>query len=200
MAARLIRPLSYLLGLGALALLALAGPASSEGYGDPVIVPEGGDSTVEVVPGEDFTVSFSSNVECAWSASFNGTTAPGSVDFDYSATFSAPTDPGTYTGRVVCRYSTEGPFRPVSYSQDATWAATRDQTTTQTFTVVVAGDAGDAGDDAGDDAADETPASADNGALADTGGSNWQLLALGGALVVIGGGVAVVAARRRTSA
>lgn len=194
MSVSLLRPISYLLGLGALLLLALAGPASSEGYGDPVIVPDAGDGTVEVVPGEDFTVSFSSNVECSWSARFNGDSAPGAIGFDYSATFTAPTEPGTYTGRVVCRFSTQGPFRPIAYSEDATQAAGRDQTTTQTFTVVVAGDADDS-----DDAAGETAANADNGALADTGGSNWELLAVGAGLVVIGGGVAVAARRRKTS-
>ena len=192
---KMIRPLSYVLGLGALALLALAGPASSDGYGDPAIVPDAGDGTVVVEPGAPFSVSFSSNVECSWSARFNGDRAPGAIGFDYTATFDAPTDPGTYEGVVVCRFSTSGPFRPIAYSADATQAAGRDQTTTQTFTVVVDGDA--AGDDSGD--GDETGASADNGPLAETGGSNWELLALGAGLVVIGGGVAV-AARRRKSA
>ncbi|MET0468657.1 MAG: LPXTG cell wall anchor domain-containing protein [Aeromicrobium sp.] len=194
MSVTLLRPISYLLGLGALMLLALAGPASSEGYGDPVIVPDTAGETVEVAPGEDFTVSFSSNVECSWSARFNGESAPGAIGFDYSATFGAPTRPGTYTGRVVCRFSTQGPFRPIAYSQDSTQAAARDQSTTQTFTVVVAGDAA-----VSDAAEGETAASADNGALADTGGSNWEVLALGAGLVVIGGGVAVAARRRKAS-
>ena len=193
---KLLRPISYVLGLGALLLLALAGPATSEGYGDPAIVPDAGDGTTVVEPGAPFSVSFSSNVECAWSARFNGDSAPGSVGFDYTATFDAPTDPGTYEGTVVCRYSTSGPFRPIAYSADATLADARDQVTTQTFTVVVDGDAA-SDDDA--DAGDDSAASADNGALADTGGSNWELLALGAGLVVIGGGVAV-AARRRKSA
>ncbi|WP_172806301.1 LPXTG cell wall anchor domain-containing protein [Aeromicrobium choanae] len=192
---KLLRPISYVLGLGALLLLALATPATSEGYGDPAIVTDG-DGTTVVQPGEPFSVSFSSNVECSWSARFNGDTAPGAIGFDYTATFDAPTDPGTYEGTVVCRYSTAGPFRPIAYSADATQAAARDQVTTQTFTVVVDGDAA-AGDDEG--AGDDSAASADNGALADTGGSNWELLALGAGLVVIGGGVAV-AARRRKSA
>jgi len=189
-------------------VLALSGPASSEGYGDPVIIPEEG-GTTEVQPGQPFEVSFTSNVECAWTARFNGDTAPGSVAFDYSATFDAPVAAGTYTGTVVCRYSTSGPFRPVAYSQDELSAATRDQTTTQAFTVVVAGDASDddatndddaaANDDDDTTAGGATNASADNGALADTGGDSWQILALGAGLVVLGGGVAI-AARRRKSA
>jgi LPXTG-motif cell wall-anchored protein len=211
MVVNLLRPVSYLLGIGALLILALAGPASSEGYGDPAIVQDGEDTT-EVQPGEPFSVSFSSNVECAWSAEFNGDSAPGSVGFDYTASFDAPTDPGTYTGVVECAYSDEGPFRPVAYSPDATYAAARDQVTTQTFTVVVEGEAGDAdgddngagdGDDAGaeDDnaAGDDSTTGANDGALADTGGSDWQWLALGAGLVIVGGGAAV-AARRRKSA
>jgi len=194
-----LRPLSFLAALGAMIVLALAGPASSEGYGDPAIVPTTENPVAE--PGEPFTVSFSSNVECAWSSTFAGQNGGNEVGFDYAATFTAPTEPGTYTGNVLCRYSASGPFRPVAYSQDATYAAGRDQTTTQTFTVVVAGDAGD--DTAGDDEAnDDTAAGADNrgdGTLADTGGDNWQILALGAGLLVVGGGVAV-AARRRKSA
>ena len=214
MVVKLLRPFSFLAATGAMIVLALSGPASSEGYGDPVIIPgEGG--TTEVEPGEPFEVTFTSNVECAWTARFNGATAPGSVAFDYAATFDAPTAAGTYTGTVVCRYSTSGPFRPVAYSQDELSAATRDQTTTQTFTVVVAGDASDdaADDDTAsndDDAAtaddgDDTTAggasnaSADNGALADTGGDSWQILALGAGLVVLGGGAAIVARRRKSA-
>ncbi|MFS0885680.1 LPXTG cell wall anchor domain-containing protein [Aeromicrobium sp. 179-A 4D2 NHS] len=196
--------------MGAMIVLALSGPASSEGYGDPVIVPEDG-GTTEVQPGEPFEVAFTSNVECSWTASFVDQTAPASVGFDYAATFDAPTAAGTYTGTVECRYSTSGPFRPVAFSQDELSAATRDQTTTQTFTVVVAGDAADddatndddaAADDeaSGDDsAAGADNASTSNGALADTGGDNWQLLALGAGLVVVGGGVAIAARRRKTA-
>lgn len=201
MVLRALRPLSFLIGLGAMLLLALAGPASSEGYGDPAIVPEDG-GVVEVVPGGEFTVSFTSNVECSWTSRFNRQTGPGSIGFDYASSFTAPTTAGTYQGTVVCRFSAAGPFRPVAYSEDADYAATRDQTTTQTFTVVVDGDAGtgDAGDESGDDA---TGANADTsksgGALADTGGTDWELLALGAGLLVVGGGVAV-AARRRKSA
>ncbi|MET1134193.1 MAG: LPXTG cell wall anchor domain-containing protein [Aeromicrobium sp.] len=175
-------------------LVAFAGPATSEGYGDPAIVPDAGDGRVAVEPGEPFSVSFSSNVECSWSARFNDDSAPGAVGFDFTASFDAPTDPGTYEGTVVCRYSTSGPFRPIAYSADATQAAARDQVTTQTFTVVVDGDTADdasAGEDSG--------AAADNGALADTGGSNWEVLALGAGLVVIGAGAAVAARRRKSS-
>lgn len=196
MVASLIRPFSFVLAMGAMILLALTGPASSDGYGDPAIVQDGAAETAE--PGEPFTVSFSSNVECAWNSTFNGQDGPNEVGFDYSPTFTAPTDPGTYTGTVVCRYSTSGPFRPVAYSADADLAATRDQTTTQTFTVVVAGDAGD-DDAAGDDDTAGANDTTNDGALADTGGDNWQLLALGAGLVVVGGGVAVAARRRKTS-
>ncbi|QNL94299.1 LPXTG cell wall anchor domain-containing protein [Aeromicrobium senzhongii] len=173
-------------------VLALAGPASSEGYGDPAIVQDGAAEVAE--PGAPFTVSFSSNVECAWSSSFNGQAGATEVGFDYSATFTAPTEPGTYEGTVVCRFSNAGPFRPVAYSADATYAAGRDQVSTQTFTVVVDGDAANGGDD-------DTAGAGDNnneGALADTGGSNWQLLAVGAGLLVVGGGVAVAARRRKS--
>jgi len=194
-----LRPLSFLFALGAMILIALSGPASSEGYGDPAIVQDGDAAAAQ--PGEPFTVSFSSNVECAWSSTFQGQDGGNEIGFDYSPTFTAPTEPGTYTGTVVCRYSADGPFRPVAYSADATYAAGRDQTTTQTFTVVVAGDAG--GDDdaagGGDDSATSDDTTTGSGALADTGGDNWQLLALGAGLVIVGGGVAV-AARRRKSA
>lgn len=203
---KLLRPFSFVLAMGAMILLALTGPASSDGYGDPAIVQDGGAAAAE--PGEPFTVSFTSNVECAWNSTFNGQNGANAVGFDYNPSFTAPTDPGTYTGTVVCNYSTEGPFRPVAYSADATLAAVRDQTSTQTFTVVVAGDAGDDtdgddnanGDDdaAGDDTAGAND-TANDGALADTGGDNWQLLALGAGLVVVGGGVAVAARRRKTS-
>lgn len=193
MVTKFIRPFSFVLAMGAMVLLAFTGPASSEGYGDPAIIPaEGGPTTA--VPGQPFSVSFSSNVECAWSSTFTGQTGPSSIGFDYSATFTAPTEPGTYTGSALCRFSTAGPFRPAAYSPDADLAATRDQTTTQTFTVVVAGDAAD-GDDDTSNANDATG----GGALADTGGDNWQLLALGAGLVVVGGGVAVAARRRKNS-
>lgn len=192
-----LRPLSFLVALGAMILLALTGPANSEGYGDPAIVPDG-PTTPVVAPGEAFTVSFSSNVECAWSSRFNGQNGGNEVGFDYSPTFEAPTDPGTYTGTVLCRYSAAGPFRPVAYSADATYAAGRDQTTTQTFTVVVDGDAAaNDGDEADDTAAGDNTRG--DGTLADTGGDNWQILALGAGLLVVGGGVAI-AARRRKSA
>ncbi|MCD9154533.1 LPXTG cell wall anchor domain-containing protein [Aeromicrobium duanguangcaii] len=190
---RTLQPLTFLIGLGALLVLALAGPASSEGYGDPVIVQNGGAEVVE--PGETFTVSLSSNVECAWSSTFNGQTGPAAVGFDYNPTFTAPTEPGTYEGTVVCRYSSAGPFRPVAYSQDATTAAGRDQVISQTFTVIVDADAGN-GDGSG---AGTTGSAGDSsGALADTGGSNWELLAAGAGLLVVGGGVAIAARRRKS--
>ncbi|MCQ3998931.1 LPXTG cell wall anchor domain-containing protein [Aeromicrobium sp. 636] len=192
MVLKMLRPFTLLIGFGALMVLALAGPASSEGYGDPAIVQDGAAEVAE--PGAPFTVSFSSNVECAWSSSFDGQTGATAVGFDYSATFTAPTEPGTYEGTVVCRFSNAGPFRPVAYSADATYAAGRDQVSTQTFTVVVDGDAANGGDD-------DTAGAGDNnneGALADTGGSNWQLLAVGAGLLVVGGGVAVAARRRKS--
>ena len=191
-----LRPLTLMAALGAMILLALTGPASSEGYGEPAIVQTGEAGVVE--PGEPFTVSFASNVECAWSSTFLGQNGGNEVGFDYSPTFTAPTDPGTYTGTVVCRYSAAGPFRPVAYSADASYAASRDQTTTQTFSVVVGGDAAanDGDEAAGAAAGNDTSG---GGILAGTGGDSWQILAVGAGLLVVGGGVAI-AARRRKSA
>ena len=72
MVVKLLRPFSFLAAMGAMIVLALSGPASSEGYGDPVIVPEDG-GTTEVQPGEPFEVAFTSNVEMRSGAPAFGT-------------------------------------------------------------------------------------------------------------------------------
>ncbi|MBC7632941.1 MAG: hypothetical protein H7290_16000, partial [Flavobacterium sp.] len=128
-----------------------------------------------------------SNADCAWAISFNGAVEEDSGN-DASATFTAPqVDKRTdYELVVRCQYDDTKPISAPadSASTVVTPAATQTATRTVTITVLPAGDAGD-------NAANES------GALPGTGGSNAQLLWVGGALVVGGAAVTIPARRRR---
>lgn len=168
----------------------VASPAQA--YPDPVFSFTGGTALDgEVAPGASFTISGDfGGVDCTWVATFAGQNVSGKGT-TFSATFKAPTTPGSYKGSIVCAYD-DGttPQAAGSASSEAVTTASYSaglgavpQSRTKTFTVTVAGAADDA------DNADS------NGVLPNTGGSNLWLLVAGAALVIAGSG-AVVARRR----
>ncbi len=169
----------------------VASPAQA--YPDPEFGFTGGSGLDGVVaPGASFTLSGDfGGVDCDWTATFVGQSASGSGT-TFSFTFKAPTEPGKYTGALVCNYD-DGTTPSASGSSSSESASTASysaaslgevpQTDGTPFTITVAGAADDA------DNADS------NGVLPNTGGGNLWLLVAGAALVIAGGGFVV--ARRR---
>ena len=167
-------------------LIVAFAPTAANAYPDPVITNPGGSAADGVVaPGEAFTVTGSfDGVDCnPWNATFLGEGIGSGSGPTFSVSATAPTEPGTYPLTITCTYD-DGTTAPVSFNPGAVI-----QSTTLTYQIRVAGDAG-TGSGSG--------SSADNGVLPKTGGPNVALLAAGGALLVAGG--AVVAVRRRTAA
>lgn len=167
------------------ATLFTASAATAVDYSAPVVVIGSGPANGVVGPGEDFTLEGDfGGTECnPWGASFEGQTTGGSGT-TFSATFTAPTEPGTYFVNMTCTYETAAE----ASSSVASTFFFQAEAELAPIPITVAGEG--AGDGTGA-AADES------GLLPDTGGSNLLLLVAGGALVLAGAGVMV--ARRRQS-
>lgn len=173
--------------VAASATLFTASAATAVDYAAPVVVITGGPANGVVGPGEEFTVEGNfGGTECnPWTAAFEGQDAAGSGT-TFSATFTAPTEPGTYFVNMTCTYETAAE----TSSSVASTFFFQAEAELAPIPIIVQG--------AGDDAGEGTGGAADeSGLLPDTGGSNLLLLVAGGALVLAGAGVMV--ARRRQS-
>jgi LPXTG-motif cell wall-anchored protein len=172
-------------GASVLASLAVASGAQAA-YQDPAIVVNVSDSTP--VEGTNINVSASAAADCEWAVSFDGTVEEG-TGTAITASFTAPNvDQRTdYPLVVRCQYDDTAPVVGPADSASALATPAAIQTTTRTVTITVL----PKGDDGVSDA-DESEA----GALPNTGGSNAQLLLIGGGLVVAGVGITVAARRR----
>jgi LPXTG-motif cell wall-anchored protein len=187
-----------LAALFAASLSIFAAPAANAAYAPPafsVDVPTGTQA------GDEFTVTFHSNVSCQWTfKTFQGQTAPAGSGKDYSVTLTAPED-GTYTLTAYCTWdpaTVDPASAPISDPSAVTPAVFTSQASSdtllaapQTDTVSAQITIGDAV--TGDDSDDK------DGALPNTGGSNLTLLAIGAGLAVAGTGITIAARRRKTA-
>jgi LPXTG-motif cell wall-anchored protein len=183
------------------ALLSMfAAPAAFAEYAPQAIEADVPD---DIDPGEEFTVTFTSEFPCAWTSTFNGEEGAPGAGTTYDATFTAPLEDGVYTLTAFCTWDPET-TNPASSSVESAGAVTpasySAEPQTDTYSVEiqvgdVSGDGDDDGSGSGSGSGDDSSDSA-SGLLPDTGGSNASLIAIGAGLVVVGGGVAVAARRR----
>ncbi|KQY60558.1 hypothetical protein ASD11_14065 [Aeromicrobium sp. Root495] len=190
----------------------VAAPAFA--YPDPVINVGGGSAADGVVaPGAEFTLTgdFDGVDVTSGTATFEGQTQAVSGT-TFSVTFTAPTEPGTYSITFNLTYddgTTPGAAATTEGVTSSGLAAITDgsasvssglgsvvQTTSLSYSIQVGADSGDGIASGDDDAADDTDDTKDtNGVLPDTGGASFWLLLTGAALVLAGG--ATIVARRR---
>lgn len=176
----------------AVALIGMAtAGAAQAAYQDPTIVINVDDTTP--VEGATIEVRAAADVDCDWSASFNGAGRTGAGNA-FAASFDTPqvTEPTDFPLVVECEYDdTEPVAGPADSGTNlVSPAAIRTASRTVTITVLPAGGA-DAGVGNGAGAVG-------SGFLPSAGGANAELLWLGGGLLVVGAGI-TVAARRRSS-
>ncbi|MCW2749670.1 MAG: hypothetical protein JWR83_780 [Aeromicrobium sp.] len=144
-------------------------------------------------PGDTFTVTFTSDVSCAWTLDdFQGQSAPAGSGKTYVVTLKAPTTAGSYTVTAECTWdpatttvakaSRSHKVIPAVYvaSSDTLLAAPQ---TDPVSAVVTVGST-----------------DSDDGSLPNTGGSNESVLIAGAGLVLVGAAVTVAARRRKTAA
>lgn len=158
------------------ALFTVLSSGSAQAYPDPVVSITLPDATF--VGGKTLSFSASSgDVQCAWTATFDGQTLTGSGT-TFSGTFSTPkVDKKTVKALTVsCAYESVS---------DATTSAVASASASVTLLPL--------GSTEGDT---ENAAATIDGALPDTGGSNVWILIGGGVLVLVGGGAVLVARRR----
>jgi LPXTG-motif cell wall-anchored protein len=183
-----------------------------------------------VAPGAQFNVQFDSEVNCAWTSTFNGQNGTPGNGKSYSPSFTAPQNDGVYTATGYCTWDPANPtvssLAPTGSNVVTPAIATTSSTSntllavpqTDVITVQVrvgdpsdggSGDDSDNGSDDGSGSDDESGDESGSGSGSGSDNANGILPDTGGeslALVVAGGALvavgagAVVATRRRKTA
>ncbi|AWB90825.1 hypothetical protein [Aeromicrobium chenweiae] len=199
---------------------------ASTAYADYEPPPFSADAPEAVEPGGQFTITFTSGgVNCAWTSTFAGQTGAPGAGTEYSPSFTAPEEEGTYTATARCTWDpdvTSPVLAPISSSNSVTTAAavTSDttllaapQTDVYSVQIVVGTPGNDAGNGeengSGDNASDEADNSSDtnaggtgsnsNGVLPNAGAPAMIALYVGAALVAAGVAFTAIARRRKTA-